>query len=578
MAGPDAPARTFLFVNYEAAAGVRTKINSSVINSHSQRTARRLRREASLQKLSSSRFRGFAVQHLNDDAGPLKDGPDEEKKRSRDGQSSQFVIYDWRKERTHPPSTGAGQPANPLHSIPRLHDRKRDFLSPPPQTMLRKGNSDPFHTFGISIDATVNSLLKFHHDCIIPSAYHIEVSSVTRPPNAIAAFNDAIFALQDECTGYSLLSAMTTVMAAVARNPAMMRQALIYKNKSSALLRHRLGHDGNAYDDRAQLYRPIMGLLMVEITLRNECGAQLHADMLAYLIKKSGGLTAVDNRFRIQLLWEEIHRTTIFLAQPAIDFGEWVPMPFLEYMDGDKSLFEKVNTIVTARIVDPSIENETLRDIFIELRKTSEVLKWAMSSPSNATGDTFTWPMVYSHVCIGRLMNHYADATSSAKETVTGCFDRRENVEACICLAAAYWTRCCFGVEAVRIGSWLPGGGAVTHDTGWRLLPRLRRILALDGGPTANPYERLRLWSLYVGALAEQRGSLHSPEIEEKDWFTQNFVRHASKQGLHSWQDAEQVLKGFLHSQHVQPDGSVWFSLARDSASALSLPLHCSSA
>jgi hypothetical protein len=578
MAGPDAPASTFLFVNYEAAAGVRTKINSSVINSHSQRTARRLRREASLQKLSSSRFRGFAVRHLNDGARPLKDGPDKEKKRSRDGQSSQFVIYDWRKERTHPPSTGAGRPANPLHSIPRLHDRQRVFLSPPPQTMLRKGNSDPFHTFGISIDATVNSLLKFHHDCIIPSAYHIEVSSVTRPPNAIAAFNDAIFALQDECTGYSLLSAMTTVMAAVARNPAMMRQALIYKNKSSALLRHRLGHDGNAYDDRAQLYRPIMGLLMVEITLRNECGAQLHADMLAYLIRKSGGLTAVDNRFRIQLLWEEIHRTTTFLAQPAIDFGEWVPTPFPEYMDGDKSLFEKVNTIVTARIVDPSIENETLRDIFIELRKTSEVLKWAMSSPSNATGDTFTWPMVYSHVCIGRLMNHYADATSSAKETVTGCFGRRENAEACICLAAVYWTRCCFGVEAVRIGSWLPGGGAVTHDTGWRLLPRLRRILALDEGPTANPYERLRLWSLYVGALAEQRGSLHSPEIEEKDWFTQNFVRHASKLGLHSWQDAEQVLEGFLHSQHVQPDGSVWFSLARDSASALSLPLHCSSA
>jgi hypothetical protein len=180
--------------------------------------------------------------------------------------------------------------------------------------------------------------------------------------------------------------------------------------------------------------------------------------------------------------------------------------------------------------------------------------------------------------CIGRLMNHYADATSSAKETVTGCFGRRENVEACVCLAAAYWTRCCFGIEAVRIGSWLPGGGAVTHDIGWRLLPRLRRILALDEEPTANPYERVRLWTLYVGALAEQRGSLLSPEIEEKDWFTQNFVRHASKLGLHSWQDAEQVLEGFLDSQHVQPDGSVWFSLARDSAFALSLPLHCSSA
>jgi hypothetical protein len=448
--------------------------------------------------------------------------------------------------------------------------------------MLRKDNSDPFHTFGISIDATVDNLLKFHHDCIIPSAYHIEVASVTRPLGAIAAFNDAITALRDECTGYSLLSAMTVVMAAVARNPAMTKQALIYKNKSSALLRHRLGHDGNAYNDPDQLYRPIMGLLTVETTLRNECGARLHAEMLAYLIRKSGGLTAIDNRLRTQLLWEEIHRTTIFLAQPAVDFGEWVPMQFPEYMDGDKSLFEKVNTIVTSPIVDPSIENERLRDIFVELRKTCEVLKWAMSSPPNATGDTFAWPMVQSHVCIGRLMNHYADAASPAKETLTGYFGRRENVEACICLAAAYWTRCCFGVEAVRIGSWLPGRGAVTHDTGWRILPRLRRILALDEEPTENPYERVRLWALYVGALAEKRGSLLSPEIEEKDWFTQNFVRHASKQGLHSWQDAEQVIEGFLHSQHIQPDGSVWFSLARDSArdfaSALSLPLHCPSA
>jgi len=578
MAGSDAPADSFLFVNYEAAAGTKTKIGSSVINSHSQRTARRLRREASLHKLNSSRFRRFAVQHLNGDAGPLEDGPDEKKKRSKDGQGSRFAIYDWRKESTRPPSTGAGRPADLLHSIPHLQDRKRAFLSSPLQTMLQKGNSDPFHTFGISINATVNNLLKFLHDCIIPSGYHIEVSSVTRPPNAIAAFNDAIFALRDECTGYSLLSAMTMVMAAVARNPAMTRQALIYKNKSSALLRHRLGHDGKAYDDLAQLFRPIMGLLTVETILHNDSGARLHADMLAYLIRKSGGLTAVDSRIRTQFLWEEIHRTTTFLAQPVIDFGEWVPMQFPEYMDGDKSLLEKVNTAVRSRTVDPSIENETLRDIFVELRKTSEVLKWAMSSPPSASGDTFAWPMMYSHVCIGRLMNHYADATSSANETVTGSFGRRENVEACICLAAAYWTRCCFGVEAVAIGSWLSGGGAVTHDTGWRLLPRLRRILALDEGPTANPYERLRLWSLYVGALAEQRGSLLSPEIEEKDWFTQNFVQHASKLGLHSWQDAEQVLEGFLHSQHIKPDGSVWFSRARDSASALSPPLHCSSA
>jgi hypothetical protein len=187
-------------------------------------------------------------------------------------------------------------------------------------------------------------------------------------------------------------------MAAVARNPAMTKQALVYKNKSSALLRNRLSHDGDSCNDRAQIYRPIMGLLTVETTSRNECGARLHADMLAYLIRKSGELTAVDNRFRIQLLWEEIHRTTIFLAKPAVDFSEWVPMQFPEYMDGDKSLFEKVNTIVTSRVVDPSIENETLRDIFVELRKTSEVLKWAMSSPPNATGDTFAWPMVQSHV------------------------------------------------------------------------------------------------------------------------------------------------------------------------------------
>jgi hypothetical protein len=578
MAGPDAPAGLFLFVNYEAATGAKTTADPSIINSHAQRTAERLRREASLQRLNSSRIKGFVVQHSDDDAGPLQDGSDKEKKRCRDNQSTRSAIYDGRKERIRPRAEGAGRPANPFRSAPGLHGRRRAFLSSSPQTIMRKGNSDPFHTFGISIDATVNSLLKFYHDCIIPSAYHIEVASVTRPAGAIAAFNDAIFALRDECTGYSLLSAMMAVMAAVAHNPAMTKQALVYKNKSSVVLRHRLGHDGNAYNDPSQLYRSIMGLLAVETTLRNEQGARLHADMLAYLIRKSGGLAAMDDRFRTQLLWEEIHRTTIFMAAPVIDFGKWVPLQFPEYMDGDTSLFEKVNATVTSRIVDPSIENESLRDIFIELRKTSEVLKWAMSSPSNATGDTFAWPMMYSHVCIGRLMSHYADVTFSAKETPTGCFGRRENVEACICLAAAYWTRCCFGVEAVRIGSLLPGGGAVTHDTGWRLLPRLRKILALDKEPTEGLYERVRLWALYVGALAEQRGSLLSPEIEEKDWFTQNFVRHANRQGFYSWQDAERVLEGFLHSQHVQPDGSVWFSVARDSASRLSLPLHCSTA
>src|SRR5947209_13885140 len=153
MADSDAPAGPFLFVNYEAAAGARTTIDSSIINSHAQRTAERLRREASLQKLNSSRIKGFAVRHLNDDAEPLGDGSDEKKKRSRDGQSSRIIIFDARKGRTQPRATRAGRPANPLHSVPRIHDRRRAFLSSPPQTILRKGNSDPFHTFGISVDA-----------------------------------------------------------------------------------------------------------------------------------------------------------------------------------------------------------------------------------------------------------------------------------------------------------------------------------------------------------------------------------------------------------------------------------------
>ena len=79
---------------------------------------------------------------------------------------------------------------------------------------------------------------------------------------------------------------MMAVMAAVARNPAMTKQALIYKNKGSALLRHRLGHDGNAYNDPSQLYQPILGLLTVEIALQNDCGARF---MSWYETKQTDG-------------------------------------------------------------------------------------------------------------------------------------------------------------------------------------------------------------------------------------------------------------------------------------------------
>jgi hypothetical protein len=67
-----------------------------------------------------------------------------------------------------------------------------------------------------------------------------------------------------------------------------------------------------------------------------------------------------------------------------------------------------------------------------------------------------------------------------------------------------------------------------------------------------------RLWALYVGAYLEQAGDISSESADE-GWYNVRLVRHARRMGLVTWEPVRGRLLSFLHTDVLQPHGSIWF-------------------
>jgi hypothetical protein len=282
----------------------------------------------------------------------------------------------------------------------------------------------------------------------------------------------------------------------------------------------------------------VSGLLSAEIALNDPSGAAVHANFLAlwFQSQKDG---AVNLDLLHEALFHEVQRTAISLTRTFFDVDKWIPK---QYQTKWKEISDSLplSARATSRALDPSVGNSRLREILIELRELLEALKLNIMNPASAKPSVFGSISSRCLVCELQLLNYYLDICTQLPmvqrpEDPAGDSINRINIEAYTSLAAL-----------------------VFFTASPNLLTQLQRVMSQNEAGT-QPYPRLRLWALYVGATAEQaqvRPNLQLGGSAGPTWFNVRFAEQAKRMGLLSKPEIENVLRGFLYTEFVQQSAS----------------------
>lgn len=243
--------------------------------------------------------------------------------------------------------------------------------------VLLKGDSDPFDTHATPITPEVNQLITFFRDLVIPSAYYTGPQGWKTSKTANAHWQSAVQGLGDEGSALAFLARYAHIAAIVNKDQRMICQALRYTSQSITLLRERL-EEFTASTQEATLesqlmYWQINLLWGTEILNHNLDAAVFHARMLLRLAKQSSH-TQLDTTFLRYVMYNDSHLISLFMIRSVFDYDVWIPEQYkaMEAMvTPELPKFDDAH----AEIIDPSVENELLKQIFTTRREHVEVWK-----------------------------------------------------------------------------------------------------------------------------------------------------------------------------------------------------------
>ncbi|KIX05769.1 uncharacterized protein Z518_03741 [Rhinocladiella mackenziei CBS 650.93] len=437
-----------------------------------------------------------------------------------------------------------------------------DIVLMSPKTVIGKGNSDPFGTFSIDINPRANSMISFFRDSVLSSLYHTTSKKWLTSASAVRDFQDNIDALSDEGAAYGFLARYTLIAAAL--NPNLQELAITYRYKSIKLLRERTATE-NSIGDVIGSDRPpslflmwhIFLLYATELAARNLSGTIAHAKMLRMLFDRQAKFRQVDYKLLNYVLYNDQQMAAIFLTPPVFDPREWTPRMF-------KGLWEMAETKLpepspSIYVIDPSIESEELRFIF-SLRRRS--LNYWLMNQTNELPESplmLAWMISKSIICQNRLVLYFRDMRELSLDSSLSPQERHAfEIQQYIALSALHWSRS-FNYNTSICG-------VPVYDASPGILAKLEYLLVrskrLGGDPPR--WDNVRLWALYNGAWSAHAAKEKSKTAPDpySTWFNVEFVAHATKMGLTTWESIQKILKGFLYSPFLRPDGSIWVEKA----------------
>lgn len=394
-----------------------------------------------------------------------------------------------------------------------------------PQLILPESAFDPDLT---SLTPLVNNLIGYAYEFFIPSIWPKESERAQHTWEVARSWDDIGLINQDTCYANAYLSLLAAAMGSLTDDDNLMYQSRFYQGQAMTELRQRVSAQGNK--DLTTL-KAILKLFSSETLVDNTSTARMHLKMLRNLVNSAGGVILLDSWFREDLLSCDCYFALKFETRPLFPAQEWTPGPLSQPWKA---------RLMSAGIygdhsaaVDPLIENQLMKAIITDLRELFKVDEYTHSHDVPSDDQVLRWRQLRKFDCISRLADHHVDLA------IYPHLFSWPLIQDYSCLVTALMANMVLGSpEPVRFG------GKLIKDIRKKLLESERE------GEQAQ-FKRLRLWALYVGALAEK---VHLTGSDTLGWFETNYQSLAADMGLSAWEDAKGVMRQFLFSDHLHQE------------------------
>ena len=437
---------------------------------------------------------------------------------------------------------------------------------PCPVTILSRGNSDPFNTAVLVIDATANELLVFNRECFVPW-----INSMEKGNNQEASYNNKfvqtnVAALHDETTAHASLASLAMVLANATGNEKYRSYALNLVRHAYRGLRTEL--TTSSQDDRAAMR--MFALFRFEIMAQNPHAAAIHIQALQDLL--------VEQRRRGQTLnplllsaagWNDNIRSLRFLSPPIFN---------LEVLR-DPELLEDVHRVALVLEHHGFIDQESpsmfahsgipprTRKLYVKFTNLLRIGR-AFSNPNAQKFLTY------------RTANSWARSAAILATKLNVCyFEARNRLafgfegsqllhrEAATALAAVYWAFAVSNFEFLDLNDrahWMHG--YPTLSVSETVLGALgAEVEAIDWSSHDDAPPSLRLWLTYILTLMEQAMANFAGTTIRTGYRSRHnleFVAQTRSMGMWHWTEVQEELSRYLYFADKGPASRHWFERA----------------
>ncbi|KAH8799806.1 hypothetical protein F5884DRAFT_811286 [Xylogone sp. PMI_703] len=437
-----------------------------------------------------------------------------------------------------------------------------------PQTILQRGNSDPFESLPITVSPQVNRVVSFFREAYLPATYATKTSLYYRSLGRDGQWSDAVSALRVEICGKAFLCAFLTVMARLSPPDALEREVLDIKGQSYKALRAQISNNRD-YRDDTSILNCILYLYAAETFAGNFAEASIHGKFLRdYFneIVRKGKLSSIPLSAVVRAVVYDMTLAQLQMAKPIFTLENWVrelseqllsPLCLHPLMPA-KSDF--INDL------DCSPSCEPLKTTFVKLR----LIGWCWvqeNPPTTDHGDTTTqWILIYTHIIKGELIEYYLALQASIES---------ENISTVVSVNGekAQLTRCCLILATLCFLTWFGGDPIISghsvlgvYKTMLTLLDyRISKILGTSAvierdylnSEIVLRYRDIYLWILFIGAQSEQKDTRSYPYPLAAP-FNTRFRCLARHMSLSTWPMIQERLSRFIYFESVQPYASIW--------------------
>ncbi len=429
-----------------------------------------------------------------------------------------------------------------------------------PSIINNKGNSDPFAAFAIPITPKENRILTFYREVILPATFNLD----PKKPNVANAraktlWNIHVTRLGDEGTALAFLGSNATLVAKCTDSQMFNNMSLVFRARSTTALRRKLARDTKV---NAWVWWHIFMIWYAEIAAGNVLAAQTHGRMLSHLLQEyfqAGGglLDRLDDigltmiELIINFLYADMNMATQLLVPPAFDVYEWLPKTF-------GPVISRIEAVLPPPPPDPwplhpTLENQELSTCMKQCREM--FTRWRRRAsdglPDRIATMSVAWMQYKWDICLGKLVHRYC-MFKELTDSISTSHGLRDYyfAQQYIAISAVRWSRSSQGSVC---GKNIWAGRSLAA-----LRPALEQSLRIKGSVDWEKWKEVRLWALYVGAIAERSEAQSTLDVST-GWFRNHFARQVRDMGLASWDDVVQILRLFLFDSEAYEAECAWF-------------------